>query len=120
MKKIMQIGLILLLGLLLFSCGPGKKVVDINPQYSYAMQILFEKDFSLAQFDSLCLVDTIPSILKKWKTATFSDYETGKPMVEYYFIKRLGHNESFYRLIPQNDTIYNIYKRVVYGTKKED
>ena len=103
------------------SCGPGRRIQNnTQERYSYSMQILFDKNFSLYQFDSLCVADTIPRGLEKWRKADFNDYETKRLVVEYYYIKRLGKNEAVYRLLKENEETYNILKRVVYVTKKEE
>lgn len=114
--------LVFVLSLTMLSCGPGWRAHNSgrDDSYSYSMKILFDRSFTMYQFDSLCVADTIPPMLDKWKKADFYDYETNQKLVEYYYIKRLGNNESFYRLLKEDEETYNILKRVVYGTKKED
>lgn len=118
-----KIVLVFLLGLTLLSCGPAWRARHNNgrsDQYAYTMQILFDRNFTLYQFDSLCVADTIPPSLTKWKVADFYDYETNYKVLEFYYIKRLGNNESFYRLLKVDEETYNIIKRVVYATEKEN
>ena len=118
MKKL---GLIIFIfAMLAVACCPTKHLPQNNDNLSgYSMKILFDKDFTYYQFDSLCVADTLPVNLNKWKANPAVDYETGKKIDQYFYIKRLGRNESFYRLIKRNEEIYNVFKRVVYG-KKED
>ena len=122
MKKTTTKFIIFLALLIVFlSCGPGRKVQNNNNGvYSYSMQILFDKSFSLYQFDSLCVADTLPRGLEKWRKADFYDFETEQKLLEYYYIKRLGNNETVYRLLKEDEKTYNVLKRVVYVTKKED
>lgn len=84
-----------------------------------AMRILYDKDFTRVQFDSICVADTIPPDLKLWKSYSVRDYETGKPITEYMYIKRLGVSEELFRLMVKTENNYNIYKRVTYGIKEE-
>ena len=100
------------------SCGLFHKQPQ-NYTYGTSMRILYERDFTRAQFDSLCVADTIPANLKLWKSQSFRDYETNKLMKEYLYIKRLGSDEELFRLMMPTDTTYNIYKRITYGNKEE-
>ena len=88
--------------------------------YGVTMKIVFDRQFNLHQFDSLCVADTLPVLLTKWRKITIDDYETDRTLEEYLYIKRLGKNESTYRLIKENEELYNINKRVVYETREEE
>ena len=124
MKNLRNFLVVVFLFFLMIGCGPGRHLQqnqnNVDTTLSYSMQILFEKNFSLYQFDSLCFADTLPRNFDKWvKNQNLYDYETNKPIEQYYYIKRLGPNESFYRLIIIDEETYNVFKRVIYGKKEE-
>ena len=122
MKNLKRFLVVVSLFFFMIGCGPGKHLPqNQDNNLSYSMQILFEKNFTMYQFDSLCVADTLPiNFEKKWiKNQSLYDYETNKPIEQYYYIKRLGQNESFYRLIIIDEETYNVFKRVVYGKKEE-
>lgn len=110
----------------IIGCGPLRRLChkntdeDNSGKYSYTMQIVFDRQFTPYQFDSLCVADTLPVSLNKWRKISIQDYESKETIYEYLYIKRLGKNESTYRLIIEDESTYNIYKRIVYGTRKED
>lgn len=126
MNRIFKILTVLLVTVSIFGCGPLRRLChknnndDQSGKYAYSMQIVFDKKFNLYQFDSLCVADTLPILLTKWRKISVQDYESKETIEEYLYIKRLGKNESTYRLIKEDEETYNINKRVVYGAKKED
>lgn len=101
-------------------CGLlGKQKPKAPETYGASMRILYDKDFTRIQFDSICVADTIPADLRLWRNNSIVDYETNARITEYMYIKHLGMNEELFRLMMVNDSTYNIYKRVVYGNKEE-
>ena len=114
----------LLIGLLVIASMSGCGLLCRHRQndqetYATSMRILYERDFSRAQFDSICVADTIPVDLKLWKSYSMRDYETNKLITEYLYIKRLGANEEMFRLMMPTDSTYNIIKRITYVNKEE-
>lgn len=103
----------------MFGCGLFHKTPKQPENYGTSMKILYDQEFTRAQFDSICVADTIPMDLELWKAYSQIDYETSQPITEYLYIKRLGTNEEMFRLIMVNDSTYNIYKRITYGNKEE-
>lgn len=115
-----------LLGLLVIASMSGcgllcKQKQNTDGQtYGTSMRILYDKDFTYAQFDSICVVDAIPMDLEQWKAYSSRDYETNNVITEYMFIKSLETNaEVIYRLMIVDEDTYNIYKRITYGNKEE-
>lgn len=101
-------------------CGLLCKQKQTQPAtYGTSMRILYDREFTYRQFDSICVADTIPINLDLWKKLTSVDYETNKAIDEYLYIKRLGVNEELFRLMIIDEDTYNIYKRITYGTKEE-
>lgn len=89
---------------------------EVTETYGVSMRILYDKDFTHAQFDSICVADAIPVDLELWKSYSSRDYETNKVVTEYMFIKKLEKNgEEIYRLMIVDENTYNIYKRITYG-----
>ena len=114
----------LLIGLLVIASMSGCGLLCRHKQntpdtYATSMRILYERDFTVAQFDSICVADTIPRDLKLWKSYSMRDYETNKPITEYLYIKRLGANEEMFRVMMPTDSTYNIIKRITYVNKEE-
>ena len=103
----------------LFGCGLFRKAPTVPETYGMGMRILYDRNFSYAQFDSICVADTIPADLNLWKLYSATDYETNATIDEYMYIKRLGKDEEIFRLMMVNDSTYNIYKRITYGDKEE-
>ena len=120
MKSIKTILFGLLVAISIGGCGLiGKHRPNQPDTYGTSMRILYDRNFSYAQFDSICVADTIPLDLRLWKAYSARDYETNAIINEYMYIKRLGNNEELFRLMMVNDTTYNIYKRITYGNKEE-
>ena len=108
MKKL----LLFIIPLLLGACAP--KTIVVPDTYGSVMINSFEKNFSIDQFDSIAIADTIPNDLSKWKTLYLKDFE-GEPFAQYLYIKRLGQEESIYRLEKVGTDSVFITKRI---TKK--
>lgn len=102
--------ILLSVSLLLFtSCGPGKRTVDTEK--STSMKMLIDTTFTMHQFDSLCVADTISPDYKNWLVMAFLDYETNNVIYEYIYIKHINEDEIMYRLIV-DDKEYKIIKRL--------
>ena len=120
MKNWIKNGLLMIaIGLSLVSCGLFRKAPTTPENYGLSMRILYNREFTYTQFDSICVADTIPANLSLWKAYSSRDYETNSIITEYLYIKRLGANEEMFRLIMVNDSTYNIYKRITYGNKEK-
>ena len=70
--------------------------------------VQYNKEFTINQFDSLCMADNISSELIDWKTVPMLDEETRNPIKRYMYIK---DSKNLYILTVQ-DSIYNISKRI--------
>ena len=120
MKNWIKNGLLMVaIGLSLVSCGLFKKAPTTPENYGLSMRILYDREFTYAQFDSICVADTIPINLDLWKAYSTRDYETNDIITEYLYIKRLGNNEEMFRLMIKDEDTYNIYKRITYGNKEK-
>lgn len=104
----------------LFGCGIFKKAATVPETYGASMRILYDREFTYAQFDSICVADTIPMNLELWKAYSQRDFETNNVITEYLYIKRLGlGGEELFRLMIIDEDKYNIYKRITYGNKEK-
>ena len=121
MKNWIKNGLLMIaVGLSLVSCGLFRKAPTTPENYGLSMRILYDREFTRAQFDSICVADAIPMNLEQWKAYTSRDYETNNIITEYMFIKALEANgEVIYRLMIVDEDTYNIYKRITYGNKEK-
>ena len=120
MKNWIKNGLLMIaVGLSLVGCGLFRKAPTTPENYGLSMRILYDREFTRAQFDSICVADTIPMNLDLWKAYSTNDYETNDIITEYLYIKRLGLNEELFRLMIKDEDTYNIYKRITYGNKEK-
>ena len=85
---------------------------DFSIDFGMRMYNEFERDFTLAQFDSICKADNISKNLDKWHKLQATDGETHYTITEYLYIKSLGNNECIYRLVKKPNNIYKITKRI--------
>lgn len=110
MKKILWI---ILFTLVIAACGTNK-VSTVNYAGGRIMKNAFEAVFTNLQFDSICNADTLPSKLESWHKMDYKDFETNQKKTQYLFIKRLGNQESIYRLDPIDASHCKITKRVTF------
>lgn len=65
------------------------------------------------QLDSICVADTLNPYIEEWFSTDFYDYETNQKITQKIYIKELSdESEITYVLIPKNDTLYLIIKRI--------
>lgn len=98
MKKILFV-LCMCIGSMFFACSP--KITD---PYTYGTSMMkeYSKMFSVYQFDSICIADSISNNLNKWHQFKYMDVETGRRESEYSYIKKLGTNQIIYILEPSH------------------
>ena len=99
----------LLVTIIIGACTP--KVVLTSDNYGSAMINSFEKTFSIEQFDSIAISDTIPNNLDKWQVIPLKDFE-GDPFNLYLYVKKLGEEEIIYRLEKIGEDSVHITKRI--------
>ena len=64
--------------------------------------------YSIAQFDSMCIADTLPNNLSEWIVLYTKDYETGEKIKLYSTYK----NNVVYKVENANDDSIKIIKRI--------
>ena len=107
MKKILG----LILSILIISCTP--KVVVDNTKKGDTMMKIMNGNYSFAQFDSMCVADTLPKDFSKWQTLWLKDYETKDKVTLYLYMKECGKTESVYKVEKISDDSVKIIKRVI-------
>lgn len=108
-KKIMRkIFLFLLVFLSLSGCGLFKKTHKTTTQEN-PYDIIYSRtidNMTLAQFDSVCVADTLLGELDDWYTSYFVDEETKETIAKHIYIK-------------QNKRFRTIYVFTVYTDEKK-
>lgn len=97
---------------LITSCTP-KTVVNDTTEKGDKMFRTMNGTYSLEQFDSMCVHDTISKSLSNWKETWFKDYETGEKIHLYLYMKENGKTEYVYKVeFLKNDSV-KIIKRII-------
>lgn len=69
--------------------------------------------YSIEQFDSMCIADTIPNSLSLWEQVPLLEYETKNKVVLHLYMKELGKTESVYKVEKISDDSVKILKRII-------
>ncbi len=69
--------------------------------------------YSIEQFDSMCVADTLPFNLSLWEKTQILDYETKDRVTLYLYMKESGKTESVYKIEKISDDSVKILKRVI-------
>lgn len=105
MKKI----LFLLISCLLIACDGVNKnnsmILGTN------MRNVYEKEFTQVQLDSICNNDSLPTELNKWHKTVYQDFENGRNITQYTFIKKLGKIQDIY-CVEKLDSTYRVTRRI--------
>ena len=108
MKKLISLFVLFLL----ISCTPIVSIYD-SPDKGDKMFRTMNGLYSIEQFDSMCISDTIPNSFSEWVESGFKDYETGEKIRLYLYMKENGKTEYVYRVeVLKNDSV-KITKRVI-------
>lgn len=106
--------LFLLFTLMVGSCCLFKHTPKDNGDNAYGASMInvFDFEATLAQIDSVCIADTLPTI-NKWMSRKFEDYETGFMYEKLMYIKVLNNKkEVIYILLIDEEEPYPFQKRV--------
>lgn len=109
MKKL----LFIFISFLIISCTPKYILNEMDGKGDLMLRPM-NGNYSIEQFDSMCVADTLPRSLDGWKFMGFKDYETNEKVYLYFYIKENGKNEVVYKLEKINniDSI-KIIKRII-------
>lgn len=95
--------------------NPDGNNINNDALTSGVMKNMFEDNYTIAQFDSICNADSISNDLKEWHVVGLRDFETRQNVTQYLYIKELYNGkESIYRLQKLPNGKYRITKRVVF------
>ena len=106
MKKIF----VFILGFVLLSCNP--KVIEKVEKGDIMINTMKGK-YSYAQFDSMCVADTLPRELDEWKFLGLVDYETKGRHSLFLYMKSNGRNEIVYKVEEMMNDSVKITKRII-------
>ena len=104
MRKIFYV----IFGLLILSCSP-KVVPSIEYGNGNMMINVMNGKYSLAQFDSMCIADTLPRKLYKWEFLGLNDYETAVNTYLFSIVK----GNRIYKVEDTMDDSVKIIKREI-------
>lgn len=111
--------LIVLLCSIFSSC---KSTYEYNNSVQSATMIKYEYVYNKTQLDSALLSNNLPIDFENdWLKAAYIDYETNKPITQYFYYRTNNYNEitSIYEItydIVKLDTIYNYSWKLVNTT----
>lgn len=106
MKKIFGF----IFGFVLLSCTP--KVIE-SVEMGSVMKHTMKGKYSMAQFDSMCIADTLPQSLSDWKFLGLRDYESYKRTSLFLYMKTNGKHEVMYKVEETLDDSVKITKRII-------
>ncbi len=109
MRKLLFTNLFLFL---LMSCVTHKVISDDTEKGNIMMTVMKGK-YSLAQFDSMCIADTIPNNFMEWQFLGLKDYESTKRVCLFYYVKYKGVYEAVYKIEETMDDSVKINKRII-------
>ena len=77
------------------------------------MMTAFDFEATMAQVDSVCVADTLPT-LNKWLSRKFEDFESGFILEKLMYIKTMNNKkEVIYILLIDEEEPYPFQKRIV-------
>ena len=106
MKKIFGF----IFGFILLSCTP--KVIE-SVEMGSVMKNAMKGKYSMSQFDSMCIADTLPQNLSDWKFLGLKDYETCQKNALFLYMKTNGKHEVMYKVEETLDDSVKITKRII-------
>jgi hypothetical protein len=106
MKKIFAF----ILGFCVLSCTP--KVIEKIDKGNIMVNVMKGK-YSYAQFDSMCIADTLPRNLTDWKFLGLVEYETKDKHSLFLYMKSNGRNEVVYKVEELMSDSVKITKRII-------
>lgn len=109
MKKIFFTSLFLIF---LMSCTTHKVINDNDGMGDIMMSVMKGK-YSLEQFDSMCVADTIPNNLNEWQFIGLKDYETANRVSLFYYVKSKEAYEAVYKVEETMVDSIKINKRII-------
>lgn len=107
MKKIF----VFIVGCIALSCNP--KMIN-GIEKSKIISTPMKGKYSMAQFDSMCVADSLPRNLGYWDFLGLKDYETKQRTSLFFYIKNMGTDDILYKVEETMDDSVKITKRLMY------
>jgi hypothetical protein len=107
MKKIF----VFIVGCLALSCNP--KMASSIEKGKLIMTPMKGK-YSMAQFDSMCVADSLPRNLGHWEFLGLKDYESHERTALFFYMKNIGTDDILYKVEETMDDSVKITKRLMY------
>lgn len=70
-------------------------------------------EYTRYQVDSMCVADNLPQMFEGWYRQAYQDYETGKYVIRYSYIKEKTDNNEMIYIVTERGDIYVVSKRKV-------
>jgi len=102
----------ILIVFLVASCTPKYLLNEMDNKGDLMFRPMNEK-YSIEQFDSMCVADTLPRSLDGWKFMGLKDYETNEKIYLYFYMKENGKDEVVYRIEKFKSDSVKITKRII-------
>ena len=106
MKKIFAF----ILGFCILSCTP--KIIETIDKGNIMVNTMKGK-YSYAQFDSMCVADTLPTNLGDWKFLGLMEYESRDKHSLFLYMKSNGKYETVYKVEELMNDSVKITKRII-------
>lgn len=103
MKKFL---LLILIAISMVGCGLFKKSHKTE-KTDEPYDVIYSRtidNLTLAQFDSICVADTLLGQLNDWYSSSFIDYNTQKTVFKHIYIKQNSKLRTFYILTLYEET----------------
>ena len=89
--------------------GTGDTEIVAGTQNMYQIK----HEYTQYQVDSMCVVDNLPQMFEGWYRQAYQDYETGKYVIRYSYIKEKSNNNEMIYIVTERGDIYVVSKRKV-------
>lgn len=106
MKKIFGF----ILCFIILSCSP--KITESVEKGDIMVNTMKGK-YTYAQFDSMCIADTLPQKLAEWKFLGLREYESRQRASLFLYMKSNGRYETVYKVEETMDDSVRITKRII-------
>ena len=102
--------LYIIMCILFISCNP--KVIEKIDKGDVMVNTMKGK-YSYAQFDSMCIADTLPKSLTDWKFLGLMEYESRDKHSLFLYMKANGRYETVYKVEELMNDSVKITKRII-------
>lgn len=107
MKKIF----VFIVGFIALSCNP--KVIS-GIEKSKVIRTQMNGKYSMEQFDSMCVADSLPRNLGYWDYLGLKDYESNQRTALFFYMKNIGTDDVLYKVEETMDDSVKIIKKLMY------